>query len=77
MVTIQARQWHTCAVMRGDVSVRDGAKRCSSGLSAGQRWGTARGRSIDRNCTGERHESLAEERGQVWEDTGRHSGSGA
>jgi hypothetical protein len=54
-------QRHKRAVARGDASVRDGARRCNSGLSAGQHWGTARGWPVDRNCTDERHEAGAEE----------------
>jgi hypothetical protein len=61
-VTIRARQWHTRAVVRMDVSVHDGARRRNIGLSAGQRWGTARGRPVDRNCADERPEAGAVER---------------
>jgi hypothetical protein len=72
MVTIRPRQRHTCAVVRGDVAVRDGARH-STGLSAGQRWGTALGRPVNRNCVGERCEAGAEERGRFWEDTEHRS----
>jgi hypothetical protein len=41
--------------------VGDGARRHRSRLSAGQRWGMARGRLVDRNCASEWRKAGAEE----------------
>jgi hypothetical protein len=75
-MTIPARQRHTHAVVRGDVSVRDGARRRSSGPqrgSAGARLKGTRSTGIVL-VSGAKPEQRKED---VFERNGRGSGSGA
>jgi hypothetical protein len=75
-VTIPTRQRHMHAVVRGDVSVHDGARRRSSGPqrgSAGARLEGARSTRIV-PVSGAKPEKRKED---VFERNGRGSGSGA